>query len=81
MRNQHQIKQNYKEFERIETVEIDKGLQLLTVGDVARQLNLPRSSVYRLVKGGYLRPVKIGKLMRFTQEEIERFCWEGTGHG
>lgn len=47
---------------------------LLTVSDVARRLNLPsEKSVYRLVKVRALRPLRIGKRLRFRSEDLDEF--------
>lgn len=49
---------------------------LLTVPQAARMLAISRSAVYRLTWGGELRPVHIGRSVRFTVAELERFTAE-----
>lgn len=46
---------------------------LLTVGQVAAQLQVGRDTVYRLVKAGQLRPVFIGKSLRVSIDDLAGF--------
>lgn len=46
--------------------------QLLTVKEAAAQLKLSRPSVYRLMKRGELKSVKLGGARRIPQRELER---------
>lgn len=44
----------------------------LTLTQVMARLQLAKSSVYRRIKDGTLpRPIKVGKLQRFKESEIE----------
>lgn len=48
--------------------------ETLKVSDVCKVLNCSKTTVYRYVQAGKLRPAfKIGRGFRFTPEEIERF--------
>ena len=48
--------------------------RLLTVPDVAEQLHVGRSTVYRWVATGQLASVRLsGRTLRFRQDDIERF--------
>lgn len=49
---------------------------LLTVHQAARMLAISRSAVYRLTWSGELTPVHIGRSVRFTVAELERFTAE-----
>lgn len=49
---------------------------LLTVEQAARMLAISRSAVYRLTWSGELTPVHIGRSVRFTMAELERFTAE-----
>lgn len=49
---------------------------LLTVPQAARMLAISRSALYRLTWNGELRPVYIGRSVRFTVAELERFTAE-----
>lgn len=51
---------------------------LLRVTEVARWLNLSRSSVYQLMDRGELPYVKIGKCRRVRPEEVSRLIEKGT---
>ncbi len=51
--------------------------ETLKVSDVCEALNCSRTTVYRRVKDGTLKPAfMVGKGFRFTPEEIERFKFE-----
>lgn len=51
---------------------------LLTVEEAARLLAVGRTSVYQLIWGGELKPVRIGRCVRITITELERFVNEQT---
>ena len=46
---------------------------LYTVEEAARVLNIGRTTIYALIKGGRLRPVYIGRCCRITRAELCRF--------
>ena len=46
---------------------------LLTAEEAARALGIGRTVVYRLMREGELRGVRIGASRRFPREEIERY--------
>ena len=43
---------------------------LLTVDQVAKWLNVPKRSAYRLIESGRVRAVRLGKLIRIRAEDI-----------
>ena len=43
---------------------------LLTVRDVAERLSLSEATIRRYIRTGRLRPVRLGRAVRFTQEEV-----------
>lgn len=49
---------------------------LLTEQDVCERLSLGRSTVRRLMAQGRLNPFRIGRALRFTASELERFVDE-----
>lgn len=51
---------------------------LLNYRDVCSFLHLSRPTVSLLVKAGDLKPIRIGKSVRFSWSELERFCRERT---
>lgn len=52
---------------------------LLTIQQVMDRLKLGRSTVYRLIDAGKLRPVKIGKALRFREQDIQAFISSLSG--
>ena len=44
--------------------------EILTVTEVARFLRVPKSTVYKLARGGELPATKIGKHWRFLRRDI-----------
>ena len=46
---------------------------LLTVPQAAHMLAISRSAMYQLVWNGEVTPVRIGRSVRFTVAELERF--------
>lgn len=52
---------------------------LLTVPEAARLLAVGRTSLYRLIWGGELEPVHIGRSVRLSIAEIERFVAKKAG--
>lgn len=47
--------------------------ELLTVVETARRLRVSRRTVERLIKAGRLRPVRIGRRVLITTQELEAF--------
>lgn len=52
---------------------------LLTVRDVARQLNVSTATVYKLVSSGQLAHVRISNAIRVDQEDLGTFLLRGRG--
>lgn len=50
--------------------------RLLTVKEVCEYLNISKPTVYRLIKEGKLKPIKIGKSTRFEKEDIDKLIEE-----
>ncbi len=48
--------------------------RLLTVRDVMEHLRCSRSLVYALVGSGKLRPVKLGRAVRFTSANVSELA-------
>jgi excisionase family DNA binding protein len=46
---------------------------LLTIPEVAKQLNVPESYAYELARQGKLPTVKIGKYVRVTYEGLKKY--------
>lgn len=47
--------------------------QLLTVQEVCERLHVSRANVYRLLKSGDLRAVKVGRCTRFRAEALDEW--------
>jgi len=58
---------------RITTPLAPEPPRLFTVVQAAELLGVGRTTVYQLVWSGRLTPVHIGRLVRFTREELESF--------
>jgi excisionase family DNA binding protein len=48
-------------------------LQAYTVEQVAKMLHVSRDKVYYLLRTGQLRSIKIGKLRRITDQQLNDF--------
>ena len=46
---------------------------LLTVSEVAATMRVSNMTVYRLIKGGELPAVRVGKNYRIRESDVERF--------
>lgn len=60
----------------MEHSETTQALNLKKVTEVADQLGMSRASIYRLIKAGDIKPLKIGKCIRFRPTEVDRFIRE-----
>jgi excisionase family DNA binding protein len=49
---------------------------LLTVAEVAASMRVSNMTVYRLIKGGQLAAVRVGKNFRIREAEVERYLAE-----
>jgi excisionase family DNA binding protein len=51
---------------------------LLTVGEVAGLMRVSNMTVYRLIKSGQLRAIRVGKNYRLRRREVENYLTERT---
>lgn len=51
-------------------------MKVLTVDEVASLLKLTRVTIYRMAKAGDIPALKVGKVWRFPEEEIEAWLTE-----
>lgn len=49
------------------------GDRLLTVMEVADLMRVSNMTVYRLIKGGYLPAIRVGKNYRIRERDVERY--------
>ncbi len=52
------------------------GGMLLTVAEVAASVRVSKMTVYRLIKGGDLPAVRVGKNFRIRESDVERYLAE-----
>lgn len=45
---------------------------MYTIKDVTETFKISRKTVYKWIKNGWLKPVKIGGSVRFPAEQVER---------
>ena len=50
--------------------------RLLTVGEVAGTMRVSTMTVYRMIKGGDLGAIRVGRGYRIRQSEMERYLDE-----
>ena len=50
----------------------------LTVAEVAAMLRVSNMTVYRLINGGSMKAVRIGKSYRIAEAEVDRYLAEGA---
>lgn len=48
-------------------------IKLYTVDEVCENLRIGRTRLYELIDTGAIKPIKIGKLTRFTHDELVAF--------
>jgi excisionase family DNA binding protein len=53
---------------------------LFTVAEVAAGMRVSNMTVYRLIKGGELPAVRVGKGYRIRESELQRFLEERSVH-
>jgi excisionase family DNA binding protein len=46
---------------------------LLSLNEVARLLHVSRPTVYGLVRGGHLQPIRVGERLRFEQANVRAY--------
>ena len=51
--------------------------RFLTVAEVADALRVSTMTVYRLIKAGDLRAVRVGKSYRLTEDDVDRYLATG----
>jgi excisionase family DNA binding protein len=52
------------------------GDRLLTVGEVAGAMRVSNMTVYRLIKGGELPAIRVGKNYRIREMDVNRYLSE-----
>ena len=57
----------------------DRAGGVLTIDELSVYLKIPKSSLYKLVRGGKVPCQKIGRHWRFRKEAIDRWLDESGG--
>jgi excisionase family DNA binding protein len=57
------------------------GDRLLTVGEVAATMRVSNMTVYRLIKGGELPAIRVGKNYRIRESDVDRYLVERQVEG
>ena len=52
--------------------------RLLTVAEVADLLRVSNMTVYRLIKGGQLGAIRVGKNYRIPQDDLDAYLEDGV---
>lgn len=54
---------------------------MLTVFDVAKRMNISERTVFRWIKTGKLKSVRVGRVVRVTPDDLNRFVqMHKSGH-
>ena len=56
---------------------VEQRARFLTVAEVADMLRVSSMTVYRLIKGGELRAIRVGKSYRLAEDEVDRYLAQG----
>jgi excisionase family DNA binding protein len=56
---------------------VEQRARFLTVAEVADMLRVSSMTVYRLIKAGELRAIRIGKSYRLAEDEVDRYLAQG----
>jgi excisionase family DNA binding protein len=56
---------------------VEQRARFLTVAEVADMLRVSSMTVYRLIKAGDLRAIRVGKSYRLAEDEVDRYLAQG----
>jgi len=73
MWNKRHMCQDWAKGERVSEAQPFHPGGLLTVSEVAATMRVSNMTVYRLIKGGELPAVRVGKNYRIRESDVERF--------
>ena len=57
------------------------GDRLLTVAEVAATMRVSNMTVYRLIKGGELPAIRVGKNYRIRESDVDQYLYERQVEG
>ncbi len=55
--------------------------EVLTIEELAGYLKIPKSTLYKLVRGGFVPCKKVGKHWRFHKQAIDEWLKQHQEHG
>ena len=56
---------------------VEQRARFLTVAEVADMLRVSSMTVYRLIKAGDLKAIRVGKSYRLAEDEVDRYLAQG----
>jgi len=56
---------------------VQQRARFLTVAEVADIMRVSTMTVYRLIKAGDLRAVRVGKSYRLSEDDVDRYLAQG----
>ena len=62
---------------KLELIKVKGNTKMYNIDQVAEMLRLCRITVFRYIKSGKIKAIKIGREWRIKQEEIDRIMREG----
>ena len=63
---------------KLELIKVKGNTKMYNIDQVAEMLRLCRITVFRYIKSGKIKAIKIGKEWRIKQDEIDRIMREGV---
>ena len=63
---------------KLELIKVKGNTKMYNIDQVAEMLRLCRITVFRYIKSGKIKAIKIGREWRIKQEEIDRIMREGV---
>ena len=62
---------------KLELIKVKGNTKMYNIDQVAEMLRLCRITVFRYIKSGKIKAIKIGREWRIKQEEIDRIMCDG----
>ena len=62
---------------KLELIKVKGNMKMYNIDQVAEMLRLCRITVFRYIKSGKIKAIKIGREWRIKQDEIDRIMREG----
>jgi excisionase family DNA binding protein len=62
----------------VEIYNIKRRCKMLTLTEVCKTLHISKTTAFRFIESGKLKAVKVGKIWKVEESELERIRREGT---